>query len=40
MAKTICFFYFEQDSVGDYFDENGQSLMRTFLKAPLKYNRG
>lgn len=32
-------FYFEQDSVGDYFDEAGQSLMRTFLKAPLKYNR-
>lgn len=32
-------FYFEQDSVGDYFDEKGQSLMRTFLKAPLKYNR-
>lgn len=32
-------FYFEQDSVGDYFDENGQSLMRTFLKAPLKYSR-
>lgn len=32
-------FYFEQDSVGDYFDENGQSLMRTFLKAPLRYSR-
>lgn len=32
-------FYFEQDSVGDYFDEVGQSLMRTFLKAPLKYSR-
>ncbi len=32
-------FYFEQDSVGDYFDEHGQSLMRTFLKAPLKYSR-
>ncbi len=32
-------FYFEQDSIGDYFDENGQSLMRTFLKAPLKYSR-
>ncbi|MCK9451871.1 MAG: peptidoglycan DD-metalloendopeptidase family protein [Bacteroidales bacterium] len=32
-------FYFEQDSVGDYFDEAGQSLMRTFLKAPLKYSR-
>lgn len=37
--KDMFAFYFEQDSVGDYFDENGQSLMRTFLKAPLKYNR-
>ena len=24
---------------GEYFDENGQSLRRAFLKAPLKYNR-
>lgn len=32
-------FYFVQDSVGDYFDEKGQSLMRSFLKAPLKYSR-
>ena len=32
-------FYFEQDSIGDYFDEKGESLMRTFLKAPLKYSR-
>lgn len=31
--------YFVQDSVGDYFDEKGQSLMRSFLKAPLKYSR-
>ncbi|MDA3942548.1 MAG: peptidoglycan DD-metalloendopeptidase family protein [Bacteroidetes bacterium] len=38
-GKDQLAFYFEQDSVGDYFDENGQSLMRTFLKAPLKYNR-
>jgi murein DD-endopeptidase MepM/ murein hydrolase activator NlpD len=37
--KDLFAFYFEQDSVGDYFDENGQSLMRTFLKAPLKYSR-
>jgi len=37
--KDMFAFYFEQDSVGDYFDENGQSLMRTFLKAPLKYSR-
>jgi murein DD-endopeptidase MepM/ murein hydrolase activator NlpD len=32
-------FYFVQDSVGDYFDETANSMRRTFLKAPLKYNR-
>ena len=32
-------FYFEQNGKGDYFDENGVSLERTFLKAPLKYRR-
>jgi murein DD-endopeptidase MepM/ murein hydrolase activator NlpD len=32
-------FYFEQDSVGDYFDEEGGSLRRTFLKAPLRFSR-
>ncbi len=32
-------FYFEQDGKGDYFDEEGNSLERTFLKAPLKYTR-
>ena len=32
-------FYFEQNGEGDYFDENGNSLERTFLKAPLKYRR-
>jgi murein DD-endopeptidase MepM/ murein hydrolase activator NlpD len=32
-------FYFVQDSVGDYFDEEANSLRRTFLKAPLKYKR-
>ncbi|MBI9037798.1 MAG: peptidoglycan DD-metalloendopeptidase family protein [Bacteroidales bacterium] len=32
-------FYFIQDSVGDYFDEEANSLMRTFLKAPLRYKR-
>ena len=32
-------FYFEQDGTGDYFDEKGNSLERTFLKAPLKYTR-
>jgi murein DD-endopeptidase MepM/ murein hydrolase activator NlpD len=32
-------FYFVQDSLGDYFDEEANSLRRTFLKAPLKYKR-
>ena len=32
-------FYFEKDSVADYFDEEGGSMRRTFLKAPLKYSR-
>lgn len=32
-------FYFVQDSTGDYFDENANSLRRTFLKAPLRYRR-
>ncbi len=32
-------FYFVQNGKGDYFDETGKSLERTFLKAPLKYRR-
>lgn len=32
-------FYFVNDSAGDYFDEEGNSLRRTFLKAPLHYRR-
>jgi len=31
--------YFEQNGKGDYFDEKGNSLQRTFLKAPLRYSR-
>lgn len=31
--------YFVQDSVGDYFDLEGGSMRRTFLKAPLRYRR-
>ena len=31
--------YFEQDSLGDYFDDEGGSMRRTFLKAPLRYRR-
>lgn len=32
-------FYFEQNGSGDYFDEEGNSLQRTFLKAPLRFSR-
>lgn len=32
-------FYFEQEGLGDYFDENGNSLRKAFLKAPLQYSR-
>lgn len=32
-------FYFEQNGKGDFFDEEGNSLQRTFLKAPLRYSR-
>jgi murein DD-endopeptidase MepM/ murein hydrolase activator NlpD len=32
-------FYYEQDSIGDYFDEEGNSLKKAFLKAPLKFSR-
>lgn len=32
-------FYFEQGGVGDYFDENAQSLRKAFLKAPVKFSR-
>lgn len=31
--------YFVQDSLGDYFDDEGGSMRRTFLKAPLRYRR-
>lgn len=32
-------YYFVQDSVGEFFDELGNSLRKTFLKAPLRYSR-
>jgi murein DD-endopeptidase MepM/ murein hydrolase activator NlpD len=39
MNRDFHAFYFVQDSVGDYFDEEGNSLRRAFLKAPLNYRR-
>lgn len=38
-GKDIYAFSFEQDSVRSYFDREGQSLRRAFLKAPLNYSR-
>ena len=32
-------FHFEQNGRGEYFDEEGKSLRKTFLKAPLKFSR-
>ena len=32
-------FQFEQDSINDYFDEEGGSMRRAFLKAPLRFSR-
>lgn len=37
--KELYAFYFEQNGKGDYFDAEGNSLQRTFLKAPLRYSR-
>jgi murein DD-endopeptidase MepM/ murein hydrolase activator NlpD len=38
-GSNLYAFYFEQNGSGDYFDEEGNSLQRTFLKAPLRYSR-
>jgi murein DD-endopeptidase MepM/ murein hydrolase activator NlpD len=38
-GKDFYAYYFEADSVGDYFDEEANSMRRTFLKAPLRFKR-
>lgn len=38
-GKTCRAYYFDDGERGDYYDENGQSLRRQFLKAPLNYTR-
>lgn len=38
-GKDFYAFYFEQGGKGEYFDEAGQSLRRSFLKAPLRFSR-
>ncbi|MBU0475549.1 MAG: peptidoglycan DD-metalloendopeptidase family protein [Bacteroidetes bacterium] len=32
-------FYYKQKENGEYFDENGKSLRKAFLKSPLKFGR-
>jgi len=38
-GKDFYAFYFVQRGTGCFFDEKGQSLQRTFLKAPLHFSR-
>ena len=38
-GKDFFGFYFNQGDEIDYFDENGNSLRKAFLKAPLKFSR-
>lgn len=38
-GKDYYAFNFEEDSVWNFFDEDGQSLRKAFLKAPLKFSR-
>ena len=38
-GKAFYAYHFEPEGKGAYFDENGQSLQRSFLKAPLKFSR-
>lgn len=39
MKKDYYAFYFNQENELDYFDENGNSLRKAFLRAPLKFSR-
>jgi murein DD-endopeptidase MepM/ murein hydrolase activator NlpD len=38
-GKDFYAYHFEQNGKAEYFDEKGQSLQRSFLKAPLKFSR-
>lgn len=39
MGDDYYAFLFDQDSTESYYDEQGKSLKKAFLKAPLKYSR-
>jgi len=38
-GKEYYAIYFEQDSLGTFFDDRGKNLKKDFLKAPLKFTR-
>lgn len=38
-GKVVEAYYFSRDSVSGYFDSEGKSLRKAFLKAPLNYKR-
>ncbi|MCL2072551.1 MAG: peptidoglycan DD-metalloendopeptidase family protein [Marinilabiliaceae bacterium] len=38
-GKEFFAFQYEQDTIWGFFDENGQSLRKAFLKAPLNFSR-
>ncbi len=38
-GKDFYAIYFVHDSIAEYFDDSGNSMRRTFLKAPLRYRR-
>ena len=38
-GKDYFSFFFVEDSIADYYDDEGGSMRRTFLKAPLKFKR-
>ncbi|MBU2491366.1 MAG: peptidoglycan DD-metalloendopeptidase family protein [Bacteroidetes bacterium] len=38
-GKDFLAYFFENENEKDYFDENGNSLKKAFLKAPLKFSR-
>ena len=38
-VSLYAFYFEEQDNYGDYFDENGNTLRKAFLSAPLKFSR-
>ncbi len=37
--SSVYAFWFDKDSISDYFDSSGHSMRKAFLKAPLKFSR-